>query len=72
MGGFLVSLKDVIYSERIFKIKSLLKEGIIIFDKTANVVEKKWRFFRAFKNDRGNTFWRCFTFWWHTWDDSYC
>lgn len=41
MGGFLVSLKDVIYSERIFKIKSLLKEGIIIFDKTANVVEKK-------------------------------
>lgn len=37
--GFLVFLNDVIYSERTFKIRSLIKEDVNIFDKTVNVVE---------------------------------
>ena len=37
--GRLVSSKDAIHSEPSFKIRSLIKEGIDIFDETANVVE---------------------------------
>ena len=37
--GFLVCLNHVIYSERTFKIRSLIKEDVNIFDKTVNVVE---------------------------------
>ena len=37
--GRLVSSKDAIHSELSFKIRSLIKEGIDIFDETANVVE---------------------------------
>ena len=32
VGRFLVSLKDVIYNESIIQIKSLIKEGIDIFE----------------------------------------
>ena len=39
VGGFLVCLNHVIYSERTLKIRSLIKEDINIFDKTVNVVE---------------------------------
>lgn len=35
----MVSSKDAIHSEPSFKIRSLIKEGIDIFDETANVVE---------------------------------
>ena len=37
--GRLVSSKDALHSEPSFKIRSLIKEGIDIFDETANVVE---------------------------------
>lgn len=37
--GRLVSSKDVIHNEQSFKIRSLIKEGIDIFDETANLVE---------------------------------
>ncbi|XP_065643145.1 uncharacterized protein LOC136074776 [Hydra vulgaris] len=38
-GRFLVSLKDVIYSKKIIQRKSLIKEGIKIFDNDVNDVQ---------------------------------
>ena len=42
-GRFLVGLKDTIYSERILKIKSLLKEDIDIDEDVRSVLQLKWK-----------------------------